>query len=77
MNVDEDDNSISIELAVETEVRFGINKSDAQDYAKEILNVVRESWISLATKYGLSRRQIEEMRPAVSICFENIINWIE
>lgn len=70
LNVDEDDNRISIELALETAVRFGIKKSDAQNYMEEMLNIVRDNWMPFASKYGLSRRQIEEMRPAFSICFE-------
>ncbi|HBI60046.1 MAG TPA: toxin HipA [Lachnospiraceae bacterium] len=70
LNVDEEDNRISIELAIQTAVRFGIERSDAEAYAKEILKIVRENWSQLASKYGLTRRQIEEMRPAFSACFE-------
>lgn len=70
LNVDEEDNSISIELALETAIRFGIKKSDAMKYADEILKIVRDNWSTLALKYGLTRRQIEEMRPAFSACFE-------
>ena len=70
LNVDENDNSISTELAVETAIRFGIKKANAKKHVEEILSVVRENWTPLALKYGLSRRQIEEMRPAFSVCFE-------
>ena len=70
LNVDEDDNSISIELAVAVAVRFGISKTDAKNYAKEILAIVRENWEKIAVGYGLNRRQIEEMRPAFSACYE-------
>ena len=70
LNVDEEDNRISIELAIQTAVRFGIERSDAEAYAKEILKIVRENWSQLASKYGLTCRQIEEMRPAFSACFE-------
>ena len=70
LNVDEEDNRISIELAIQTAVRIGIERSDAEAYAKEILKIVRENWSQLASKYGLTRRQIEEMRPAFSACFE-------
>ena len=41
LNVDEEDNRISIELAIQTAVRFGIERSDAEAYAKEILKIVR------------------------------------
>ena len=70
LNVDEEDNRISIELAIQTAVRFGIERSDAEAYAKEILKIVRENWSQLASKYGLTCRQIEEMRPAFSACFD-------
>ena len=70
LNVDEEDNSISIDLAVQTAVRVGISESDAEAQAEEILKIVREDWEKTAAGYGLSRRQIEEMRPAFSACYE-------
>ena len=70
LNVDEEDNSISIELAISTAVRFGISETDAKDYAKDILAIVRENWEKTASGYGINRRQIEEMRPAFSACYE-------
>ena len=70
LNVDEEDNSISTELAVQTAVRFGISKSDAEAQAEEILKIVRDNWEKTAAGYGLTRRQIEEMRPAFSACYE-------
>lgn len=70
LNVDEEDNSISIDLAVQTAVRFGISESDAEAQAEEILKIVRDNWEKTAAGYGLSRRQIEEMRPAFSACYE-------
>ena len=69
LNVDEEDNSISIDLAVQTAVRFGISESDAEAQAKEILKIVRDNWEKTAVGYGLTRRQIEEMRPAFSACY--------
>ena len=56
LNVDEEDNSISIDLAVQTAVRFGISESDAEAQAEEILKIVREDWEKTAAGYGLSRR---------------------
>lgn len=70
LNVDEEDNRIDIDLAIQTAVRFGIHETDAENYAKEIFEVVRKNWDRLASEYGLSRRQIEEMRPAFSACYE-------
>ena len=69
LNVNEDDNRIDIELAVQTAVLFGIAKSDAHAYAAQVLETVRENWDKIAAKYGLSRREIEEMKPAFSACF--------
>ena len=67
--MDEEDNRISIDLAVQTAVRFGISKSDAGDYAENILKIIRDNWEKTAVGYGLTRRQIEEMRPAFSACY--------
>lgn len=68
LNVDEEDNSINIDLAIEASVRFGISETDATTYAKDILTIVKENWEKRATALGLSRRLIEEMRPAFSAC---------
>ena len=68
LNINEDDNRISIELALEIAPRFGITKLEAQKYANEILSIIRDNWLRLAGIYDLSRRQIEEMRPAFYLC---------
>lgn len=70
LNVDEDDNSISIDFAVQTAVKFGISKSDAEAVAEDILQIVRDNWERTAAGYALTRRQIEEMRPAFNACYE-------
>ena len=70
LNVDEDDNSISIDLAVQTAVKFGISKSDAEAVAEDILQIVRDNWERIAARYALTRIQIEEMRPAFNACYE-------
>lgn len=70
LNVDEDDNSISIDLAVQTAVKFGISKSDAEAVAEDVLQIVRDNWERTAARYALTRRQIEEMRPAFNACYE-------
>lgn len=69
LNVDEDDNSIRVELAVQTAVRFGISETDAEVYAEKILKTVKDNWEKTASGYGLSRKQMEEMRPAFSTCY--------
>lgn len=70
LNIDMDDNSINIELAVKTASRFGITENEAKVYANEILETVKENWEKIASHYGLTRRQIEEMKPAFSACYE-------
>lgn len=37
--------------------------------AGEITWIVRENWERLAAGYGISRGQIEDMRPAFSACY--------
>lgn len=69
LNVDEENNNISIDLAIQTAVRFGISEEDAKNCAEDIRKIVRENWERTAADYGLTRRQIEEMRPAFSACF--------
>ncbi|MGM9568652.1 MAG: type II toxin-antitoxin system HipA family toxin [Phascolarctobacterium sp.] len=68
LNVDSDSNSIDIELAIETSVKFGINKDQARKMASEILSKVDTNWERLASNHGISHRQIEDMRPAFSTC---------
>ena len=69
LNVDEEDNSINIDLVIQTAVRFGISETNATTYAKDILTIVKENWEKRAMALGLSRRLIEEMRPAFSACY--------
>ena len=68
LNVDEQDNRIDIELAIRTASRFGISENQAREYAKEIITIVKDNWEKIAKSYNLSRKQIEDMRPAFSIC---------
>ena len=46
-----------------------VRRSDAEDYAEDILKIIRDNWEKTAVGYGLTRRQIEEMRPAFSACY--------
>ena len=70
LNVDSYDNSISIDLAISSACYYDINEFDAEVYADEILTMVKNNWEQLAKKYGINRDQIEEMRPAFSVCYE-------
>ena len=64
LNVSEEDNSISIDLAIETAAYYGISLGNAKRTVDEITSIVRGNWERLALEYGLSRGAIEHMRPA-------------
>ena len=68
LNITEDDNSISISLAIESAQYYGLSQNEAVELANKITTMVKENWEKLATKYGLSRGAIEYMRPAFSAC---------
>ena len=70
LNVDESDNSINLDLAIQTSVKFGIPKAKAEMISKEIINTVKNNWERLAAFYGLNHSQVEEMRPAFSMCYK-------
>lgn len=69
LNVNEDDNRISIALAIETAHRFGIKEDAGIAMAKTITETVKNNWERLAQQYGISRGNIEDMRPAFSACY--------
>ncbi len=69
LNVNTEDNSISIDLAIESAHHFGLSTEEANEIANNITTTVRDNWEKLATKYGLSRGAIEYMRPAFSVCY--------
>ena len=64
VNVNDEDNSIDINLAIETSRFFQLDKNEAKNLAEKICLIVREGWEGTARRYGLSRGQIEIMRPA-------------
>ncbi|MCF0114108.1 MAG: type II toxin-antitoxin system HipA family toxin, partial [Erysipelotrichaceae bacterium] len=68
LNINEDNNQISLELVLSIAPRFGLNKTQAMLFSNNILKTVKDNWEELAIKYGLSRAQIEGMRPAFNLC---------
>ena len=70
LNVNENDNSISIPLAIETARYFGIEKEDAVIMANDIIEIVKNNWEKLANQYNISKNKIEDMRPAFHACYE-------
>jgi serine/threonine-protein kinase HipA len=70
--VDDEDNSISIDLATCTAPRFGISEEEAEKIAKEMISIIKDNWERLSKECGLSRGQIEYMRPAFNECYSSI-----
>lgn len=68
LNITENDNEINIDNAIDVSVKFSITRENAVKMAKEMLSIVSNNWIRLAQNYKLSRKQIEDMRPAFSEC---------
>lgn len=68
--VDEEDNSISVDLAIRTSQRFGLTENEAKKIAKKMALTIRDNWERLAKEYGLTRGQIEYMRPAFNECYK-------
>ena len=64
LNVSPTDNSIDIDLAIETCDYYGLNRAEAELLAGRICQTVRESWEAVAVRYGIGRREIQQMRPA-------------
>jgi serine/threonine-protein kinase HipA len=70
LNVNEDDNRISIALAIDSAHHFGVSdKTAAKKIAEDIVGIVGHNWERLAKQYGLSRGSIEDMRPAFRECY--------
>ncbi len=67
LNVNESDNRINAELAIDTAERFGIGKNEAAKTAAEIIKTVESNWRRIASDSGITRVQIESMRPAFGL----------
>lgn len=69
LNVDSDDSSIDFDLAIDAAPYYGIEEQ-AMELVVSIKNVVRNNWQLLAKKYGISRGEMDRMRPAFRECEE-------
>ncbi len=67
LNVNESDNRINTELAIDTAERFGLGKNEAVKTAAEIIKTVESNWRRIAADFGITRGQIESMRPAFGL----------
>ena len=63
LNIDEKDNSLSLDLALEVCEYFELNKIQAREIISRIQLSV-QNWKSIAEKYGISRAEQELMRTA-------------
>ena len=63
LNIDENDNSISYELCIEVHEYFRLKKDESSKIINEIRQIV-SSWDQRAKTFGLSRSEIEMLRPA-------------
>lgn len=68
LNVSATNNHIDLSLALDVAPYFGIAISEAKGIIDDIIQAVESNWAGLAMGYGLSRTQIEIMRPAFDIC---------
>ena len=70
LNVDENNNLIDFEVALDVAFTFGISEKQANIYLDEIKSIVENNWRILAKKYGLARGEIERMSPAFDMEFK-------
>ena len=64
LNVSEDDNSISFDLAAQTAEYYDIRVEEAKSIIAGIQKKVSENWWTVAVGYGLSRDAASRMEPA-------------
>ena len=67
LNISEDDNSISFELAIETAKYYDVKLHDAKNIVDDIKKTICGNWQSLAMKYKLGRGAIERMERAFAL----------
>ena len=68
--MDEYNNLIDFELALDVAPTFGITEKQAKIYLDEMKGIVENNWRMLAKKYGLTRGGIERMAPAFDMEFK-------
>jgi len=66
LNINEDDNSLNYELAMEVIDYFQLTKKDASQIKNEVIESVVQ-WESVAAKIGLSRAEQQLMAPAFNV----------
>ena len=66
LNISENDNSLSLELALEVAEYFRLDRKESRSEIVRIKDAVRE-WPTIAMQLGISRSEQELMRPAFRI----------
>ncbi|NCU26257.1 type II toxin-antitoxin system HipA family toxin, partial [Candidatus Nomurabacteria bacterium] len=64
LNISQNENTMDIDLALETARFYGIGLKDAKETAEVILKTVRDNWINIALVYGIGRNLIRDMEAA-------------
>lgn len=68
LNVSMEDNTISLDLALEVAKYFEIDNEQGHEIINKFKDIVTNNWEKLAKNHGLSRSACEYMRPAFSLC---------
>ena len=68
LNISEFDNALSFDLALSQAHYFDVSEKEAQNLIAEVI-LVSSTWESRAKKLGMSRSNIESLRPAFAACF--------
>ena len=64
LNVTEDNNSATFDLAIETAKYYNIDLPQAKNALTEIKKIIRGNWRPLAAAYGLSKAAVSRLAPA-------------
>lgn len=64
LNIDYNSNLLSYKTAINVSKYFNITKSKAEQIVLSISDIVRNNWKALADKNGISKSEIEYMKPA-------------
>lgn len=67
LNVDDNDSIIDYELARDAASYYGLSIKQAEQGIADIRFVVEKNWAILAKEFGMSRNEIERMRPAFRV----------
>ena len=67
LNIDDNDSVIDFELAKDAASYYGLPVKQAEQGIADIRAIVEKNWAQLAKEFGISRNEIERMRPAFRV----------